>query len=66
MGDSLIRTAVDGELYIVRIHRSEKRNALTPTMLEELAAAIHAAATVPGVRGVLVAGEDRFFRQAST
>lgn len=61
MSESLIRTELDGDLYIVRIHRPEKRNALTPAMLEELAAAVHRAPAEPGVRAVIVAGEGPIF-----
>lgn len=61
MSDSLIQTRTEGELYFVTINRAEKRNALTPAMVEELAAAICRADEQPQVRAVIVASEGPIF-----
>jgi len=58
---SLIRARTEGELHFVTIHRPEKRNALTPAMLEELAAAVREADRHPQVRAVIVSGEGPIF-----
>jgi len=61
MSDSLIQTRTEDDLYFVRINRPEKRNALTPAMVEELAAAIRRADDQPQVRAVIVSGEGPIF-----
>jgi enoyl-CoA hydratase/carnithine racemase len=61
MSDSLIVCRVDGPLLHVKINRPQKRNALTPAMLEELGAAVAAADTHPDVRAVIVSAEGPIF-----
>jgi len=61
MSAQLIQTSTEENLYFVRINRPEKRNALTPAMLEELAAAIRRADEQPQVRAVIVSGEGPIF-----
>jgi enoyl-CoA hydratase/carnithine racemase len=61
MSDPLIRSRVEGPLLHVAINRPQKRNALTPDMLEQLAAAVRGADDHPGVRAVVVSGEGPIF-----
>jgi len=61
MSDSLILSRVEGQLLHVVINRSQKRNALTPEMLEELSAAVRGADAHPEVRAVIVSGEGPIF-----
>jgi len=61
MSDSLILSRVEGQLLHVVINRPQKRNALTPEMLEELAAAVRGADAHPEVRAVIVSGEGPIF-----
>jgi len=61
MSDSLIQSRADGPLLYVTINRPEKRNALTPSMLAELAAQVAAADLQPAVRVVIVAGAGSIF-----
>jgi enoyl-CoA hydratase/carnithine racemase len=61
MSDPLIQSRVEGPLLFVAINRPQKRNALTPQMLEDLAAAVRGADDHPGVRAVIVSGEGPIF-----
>lgn len=61
MTDPLIQSRVDGPLFHVVINRPQKRNALTPQMLEDLAAAVRGADEHPEVRAVIVSGEGPIF-----
>jgi enoyl-CoA hydratase/carnithine racemase len=61
MSDSLIQSRVEGPLLHVVINRPQKRNALTPQMLEDLAAAVRGADEHPEVRAVIVSGEGPIF-----
>ena len=61
MSDSLIQSRTDGPLLYVTINRPEKRNALTPGMLAEMAAQVAAADVQPEVRAVIVAGAGPIF-----
>jgi enoyl-CoA hydratase/carnithine racemase len=61
MSDSLILSRVEGPLLHVTINRPQKRNALTPPMLDELAAAVASADTHPEVRAVIVSAEGPIF-----
>ncbi|MBI2824077.1 MAG: enoyl-CoA hydratase/isomerase family protein [Planctomycetia bacterium] len=61
MSTSLITKRIDGELLFVTINRPEKRNALTPEMLEEVAAAICSVDREPDVRAVIVSGAGPIF-----
>jgi enoyl-CoA hydratase/carnithine racemase len=61
MSESLILSRVDGPLLHVTINRPQKRNALTPAMLEELGAAVASADSHPEVRAVIVSAEGPIF-----
>jgi len=61
MNSSRVTSRIDGELLYVTINRPEKRNALTPQMLEDLAAAVRSADSHPEVRAVIVAAEGPIF-----
>ncbi len=61
MADNLITTRTDGPVLFVTINRPEKRNALTPAMMQSLAAAVRTADEQPEVRAVIVAGEGPIF-----
>jgi enoyl-CoA hydratase/carnithine racemase len=61
MSDALIQSRIEGTLLHVVINRPQKRNALTPQMLEELAAAVRSADTRAEVRAVIVSAEGPIF-----
>lgn len=61
MSDEWIVTSVEEDLYFVRINRPQKRNALTPGMLDQLADAVRGVDRHPDVRAVIVAGEGPIF-----
>ncbi len=54
MADSFVQVRVEDHLYFVTLNRPEKRNALTPEMVLELAAAVREADEHPEVRAVIV------------
>lgn len=53
--------ALDSDLWLIKINRPEKRNALTCELIEQLTAAVHAASTDPQVRGIVLAGSGPSF-----
>jgi enoyl-CoA hydratase/carnithine racemase len=61
MSDALILSRVEGPLLHVTLNRPQKRNALTPAMLEELAGAVREADASPEVRAVIVSAEGPIF-----
>jgi len=61
MSDSFIQSRVDGPILYVSLNRPQKRNAITPQMLEDLAEAVRGADAYPGVRAVIVSGEGPIF-----
>lgn len=61
MTEALVRTRLDGELWYVTLARPEKRNALTPEMLEQIAAAVREADRHPHVRAVIVHADGPIF-----
>lgn len=61
MSTSPIETRFDGDLLWVLINRPEKRNALSPQMLLDLAAAVRTADEHPEVRAVIVHGNGPIF-----
>jgi len=61
MSEALVRTRLDGELWYVTLARPEKRNALTPEMLEQIAAAVREADRHPHVRAVIVHADGPIF-----
>lgn len=56
-----IKTRIDENILFVSIARAEKRNALTPEMLEALSAAVRGADEHTQVRAVIVHGEGPAF-----
>jgi enoyl-CoA hydratase/carnithine racemase len=60
MGD-LIESSRDGNVALLRLDRPEARNALSPELMEELAAALERLDPDPGVRCVVVAGSEEAF-----
>jgi enoyl-CoA hydratase/carnithine racemase len=61
MPEPLVLSRLDGPLLHVTINRPQKRNALTPQMLEELAAAVRAADDNRSVRAVIVSAAGPIF-----
>jgi enoyl-CoA hydratase/carnithine racemase len=61
MSEALVRTRLEGELWYVTLARPEKRNALTPEMLEQIASAVREADRHPHVRAVIVHAEGPIF-----
>jgi len=61
MPDNLITSRTEGNVRIVTINRPEKRNALTPQMMEDLAAAVRAVDDEPQVRAVVITAEGPIF-----
>ncbi len=61
MAEPLIVVRTEGDLHHVILNRPEKRNALTPEMLEQLAAAVAQADSLPAVRGVIVSAAGPIF-----
>jgi enoyl-CoA hydratase/carnithine racemase len=60
MGD-FIETSIDGHVALCRINRPEVRNALSPELMEELAAALEGLDSDPQVRCVVIGGSDDAF-----
>jgi enoyl-CoA hydratase/carnithine racemase len=61
MSQALVLSRVDGPLLHVSLNRPEKRNALTPQMVEDIAAAVCAADDHPDVRAVIVSAAGPIF-----
>ena len=61
MSDSLIQSRLKGPLLHVTLNRPQKRNAITPAMLADLATAVRSADSHPEVRAVIVSGEGPIF-----
>jgi enoyl-CoA hydratase/carnithine racemase len=61
MADSHIKTRVEGPIQFVTIDRPQKRNALSPDMIDAIAAAVRGADENPEVRAVIVHGEGPMF-----
>jgi enoyl-CoA hydratase/carnithine racemase len=58
---SLVEHWVDDHVAVCRLNRPEARNALSPELMEELAAAVEAADADPEIRCVVIAGSDEVF-----
>jgi enoyl-CoA hydratase/carnithine racemase len=56
-----IKTRTDNQILFVSIARPEKRNALTPEMIDAISAAVRSADDDPQVRAVIVHGEGPMF-----
>jgi enoyl-CoA hydratase/carnithine racemase len=61
MSQSLVLQRVEGPLLHVTLNRPEKRNALTPQMLEDIAAAVRSADDHADVRAVIVSAAGPIF-----
>lgn len=61
MSHPTIKTRLDGSILFVSIDRSEKRNALTPDMIDAVSAAVRSADDNPAVRAVVVHAEGPIF-----
>jgi 2-(1,2-epoxy-1,2-dihydrophenyl)acetyl-CoA isomerase len=60
MSDAPVLLAMEGDVAVVRLNRPDRLNALTPDMLDLLAATLRRAAE-DGARAVLLTGEGRAF-----
>jgi enoyl-CoA hydratase/carnithine racemase len=58
---SLVETSVDGHVALCRLNRPEARNALSPEVMEELAAAVEGYDADPEIRCIVIAGSDEVF-----
>ncbi len=56
-----IQTRVEENFYFITISRPKKRNAFTPEMIQEFAAAVQAADESSGVRAIIVSAEGPVF-----
>jgi enoyl-CoA hydratase/carnithine racemase len=56
-----VETSVDGHVALCRLNRPEARNALSPELMEELAAALERFDADPEVRCIVIAGSDDVF-----
>lgn len=56
-----VQSRVEDQFLFVTLSRAEKRNALTPQMIEEIAAAVASADRHPDVRAVIVAAQGPIF-----
>jgi enoyl-CoA hydratase/carnithine racemase len=56
-----IKTRIENQILLVSIARPEKRNALTPEMIDAISAAVRSADEDPQVRAVIVHGEGPMF-----
>jgi enoyl-CoA hydratase/carnithine racemase len=61
MTTSRIQSRIDGLVLHVTLNRPEKRNALTPQMLHDLAAAVRDVDNHPAVRAVIVSAKGPIF-----
>ena len=57
----LVETSVDAHVALCRLNRPEARNALSPELMDELAAAVEGFDADPEVRCVVIAGDDETF-----
>jgi enoyl-CoA hydratase/carnithine racemase len=58
---SLVEHWIDERVMVCRLNRPEARNALSPEVMEKLAAAVEAGEADPEVRCVVIAGSDEVF-----
>jgi enoyl-CoA hydratase/carnithine racemase len=57
----LVETSLDGNVALLRLNRPEARNALSPEMMEEIAAELERLDPDPEVRCVVIAGSEEVF-----
>jgi enoyl-CoA hydratase/carnithine racemase len=58
---SLVEQSRDGHVALLRLNRAEARNALSPELMEELAAALEELDAEPEVRCTVIAGSNEVF-----
>jgi enoyl-CoA hydratase/carnithine racemase len=58
---ALVQTSVDGHVALCTLNRPEARNALSPELMAELAAAVDALDVDPEIRCIVIAGSDEVF-----
>jgi enoyl-CoA hydratase/carnithine racemase len=58
---ALVDTSVEEHVALCRLNRPEARNALSPELMEELAAAVEQFDADPEIRCVVIAGSDEVF-----
>jgi enoyl-CoA hydratase/carnithine racemase len=58
---SQVETSLEGGVALCRLNRPEARNALSPELMEELAAAVERFDADPAVRCIVIAGSDEVF-----
>lgn len=56
-----IQTRTEGSARIIRLHRPEKRNALSRQLGIELLEAVQACDGEPSIRGIIITGSDAYF-----
>ena len=56
-----VDTSVDGHVALLRLDRPESRNALSPEVMEEIAAELERLDAVPEIRCLVIAGSDDVF-----
>jgi enoyl-CoA hydratase/carnithine racemase len=59
--EDLVESSRDGHVALLRLNRPDVRNALSPEMMERLAAELEALDPDPDVRCIVIAGSDRVF-----
>lgn len=57
----LVESSRDGHVALLRLNRPEARNALSPEVMETLAAELEQLDPDPGVRCIVIAGSDKVF-----
>jgi enoyl-CoA hydratase/carnithine racemase len=57
----LIESSLDGQVALLRLNRPEVRNALSPEMMEQIAAELERLDPDPEVRCVVIAGSEKVF-----
>jgi enoyl-CoA hydratase/carnithine racemase len=57
----LVESSIDGHVALLRLNRPEARNALSPEMMERLAAELERLDPDPEVRCIVIAGSDQVF-----
>jgi enoyl-CoA hydratase/carnithine racemase len=57
----LVETSLDGRVALLRLNRPEARNALSPEVMEKLAAELERLDPDPEVRCIVIAGSDEVF-----
>ncbi len=57
----LVESSRDGHVALLQLNRPEARNALSPEMMEQIAAALEAFDPDPDVRCVVIAGSEQVF-----